>query len=133
MKLSELIRKKENVTGSPVAVATVTVATLATVTPVNSPSVANVASVNVATAADDKPKTLSDRQSEERRQKVLSMLADNPDTKRAIITDLDSDPDNVILTIAICDLATFEMLVPKGKYDPFLLLDFIHAQETVKH
>ena len=40
---------------------------------------------------------------EERREKVLAILAANPDTQRVLITDLDSDPDNVILTIAIRD------------------------------
>lgn len=61
-----------------------------------------------------------------RREKVLRMLSENPDTKRAIITDLDSDSDNVILTIAIRDVATSEMLIPKYKYDGLVLLELIH-------
>ena len=62
---------------------------------------------------------------EQRRQKVLQMLKDNPDSKRAFVTDTESDPDNVILTLAIRDQYSFEMLIPKHKYDPFLLLELI--------
>lgn len=125
MKLSELIRKKE--------VATVTVATHATVAPIHSPSVATVASVNVATETDGKPETLLDRQREARRQKVISMLKAAPDTQRAIYVDTDSDPQNVILAVAVraCQ-QTCEMLIPKAKYDPWKLLELIeqHGQTT---
>lgn len=124
MKLSELIRKRE--------VATVTVATHATVPPIHPPSVATVATVNVATVADGKPKTLLDRQREARRQKVIAMLEAAPGTQRAIYTDTDSDPVNVILTVAVRNLATCEMLIPKAKYDPWRLLELVerHGQTT---
>ncbi|MFZ1851309.1 MAG: hypothetical protein WAU15_03615 [Nitrosomonas sp.] len=62
---------------------------------------------------------------EERRAKVLTMLAENPKTRRAFITDMDSKPDSVILTIAIRDVATFEMQISRDKYDPFMLLKLI--------
>lgn len=62
---------------------------------------------------------------EERRKKVLAMLADKPDSQRAIITDMNSDRDNAILTIAIRDQYSFEILIPKGKYDAFALLKLI--------
>lgn len=62
---------------------------------------------------------------EERRAKVLAMLAENPKTRRAFITNLDNDPDSVILTIAIRDVATFEMQISRDKYDPFMLLKLI--------
>jgi len=126
MKLSELIRKRE--------VATVTVATHATVTPINSPSVATVASVNVATAIESKPETLQDRQREARRQKVIAMLEAVPDTQRAITADTDSDPHNVILTVAVraCQ-QTCELLIPKAKYDPWLLLGLIERLDAITH
>jgi len=126
MKLSELIRKRE--------VATVTVATHATVTPINSPSVATVASVNVATAIESKPETLQDRQREARRQKVIAMLEAVPDTQRAITADTDSDPHNVILTVAVraCQ-QTCELLIPKAKYDPWLLLGLIERLDGITH
>lgn len=74
-----------------------------------------------------KPSILAELKREERRLKVLAILSENPETKRAIITDLDSDPDNVILTIAIRDVATSEMLIPKYKYDGLALLEMLHS------
>lgn len=50
---------------------------------------------------------------ENRREKVLDMLVENPDSKRAYVTDAETDPENVILTIAIRGVTTFEMLIPK--------------------
>lgn len=125
MKLSELIRKRE--------VATVTVATHATVTPIHTPSAATVATVNVATETDGKPKTLLDRQRETRRQKVIAMLEAAPGTQRAIYVDDASDPLNIIVAVAVRNLATCEMLIPKvTKYDPWRLLELIerHGQAT---
>ncbi len=74
---------------------------------------------------EQKPEILAELQTEERRLKVLTMLADGPDKERAYVTDATNDPDNVILTIAVRGLATFEMLIPRSKYDPFLLLELI--------
>ena len=125
MKLSQLIRKRE--------VATVTVATHATDTPIHPPSVATVATVNVATGTDGKPKTLQDRQREARRQKVIAMLEAAPDMQRAIYTDTDSDPHNVIVAVAVRHPtgATCEMLIDKA-IDPWRLLELIerHGQAT---
>ncbi|MBY0499667.1 MAG: hypothetical protein K2P74_08705 [Nitrosomonas sp.] len=72
-----------------------------------------------------KPAIIAELKREERRNKVLAILADNPSTSRAIIADVDSDPDNVILTIAIRDQYSFEMTIPKAKYDAFILLELI--------
>lgn len=68
---------------------------------------------------------IAELQAEERRLKVLTMLKDNPDKDRAYVTDAINDSDNVILTIAIRELATFEILIPRSKYDPFLLMELI--------
>ena len=72
-----------------------------------------------------KPETLHDRQRETRRQKVIAMLEAAPETQRAIYTDTASDPHNVILTMAVRNLETCEMLIPKAKYDPWRLLALI--------
>ena len=72
-----------------------------------------------------KPEILKELQAENRRQKILSMLADNPGKKRTYTTDTTTDPDNVILTVGIRGVATFEMLIPKDNYDPFLLIEMI--------
>ncbi len=74
-----------------------------------------------------KPAILAELKREQRRKKVLDMLADRPESQRAFITDLESDPDNVILTIAIRDQYTFEMLIPKDKYDAFQVLEIINC------
>jgi hypothetical protein len=66
-----------------------------------------------------------ERECNKRRQKVLSMLAGNLDKQRVYITDTSTDPDNVILTVAIRGLATFEMLIPRYRYDPFLFAEMI--------
>ena len=72
-----------------------------------------------------KPAILAELKREERRLKVLAIWAENPETLRAFITDPVTDPDNVILTMAIKDQYTFEMLIPKDKYDSFTLLELI--------
>lgn len=71
-----------------------------------------------------------EQQREARRQEVLTMLAAEPERKRAIYADADSDRDNVILAIAIREVATYEMQVPKAKYDPWQLLAFIDKAGT---
>lgn len=63
---------------------------------------------------------------EERRKKVLSILAANPDSQRAIVTDTESDRNSVIIAIAIRDQYAFEMQIPKEKYDAFTLLEMIN-------
>ncbi|CAG1001359.1 hypothetical protein MTYP_02910 [Methylophilaceae bacterium] len=84
--------------------------------------------------SQQKPETLLDRQQEARRQKVIAMLNAAPDTQRAIYTDTDSDPHNVILTVAVraCQ-QTCELLIPKAKYDPWRLLELIerHGAQNI--
>lgn len=66
-----------------------------------------------------------EQQREARREKVLAMLAADPNMKRAIYVDTDSDPENAILAIAIRHTATFEMQVPRANFDPWQLLALI--------
>jgi hypothetical protein len=77
--------------------------------------------------------TLQDRQREARRQKVIAMLEAAPGTQRAIYVDDASDPLNIIVAVAVRNLATCEMLIPEvTKYDPWQLLELIerHGQAT---
>ncbi|MDP3279950.1 MAG: hypothetical protein U1D41_05745 [Nitrosomonas sp.] len=117
MTLLEIIRKKK--------LATVTVATLATDKPVIAPSVATVASVTVTKQKCGKVESLEDAKLEERRNKVLAILAANPNTQRAYSVDAEADPKNVIVTIAIRNVASFELTVSKSKWDAFLFLELI--------
>lgn len=73
-----------------------------------------------------KPAIIAELKREERRTKVMAILADDPKAPRAFIADMDSDPDNVIVTIAIRNQYSFELTIPKAKYDPFTLLELIN-------
>ena len=91
----------------------------------------------VKTIRQSKAEILTELQREARtewrRQKVIAMLNAASGTQRAIYTDTDSDQHNVILTVAVraCQ-QTCELLIPKSKYDPWLLLGLIerHGQAT---
>lgn len=92
-------------------------------------SVNSVPSVPSVPAKNDrfvkKSADIVETQCEQRRKKVLKMLEDRPEIQRAFITDTETDPDHVILTMAIRDVASFELSIPRCKYDPFLLLEII--------
>jgi hypothetical protein len=62
---------------------------------------------------------------EARRQQVLTMLAEAPATTYAIATDTGTEPDAVILTLAIRDKATCELRILKARYDGLALLELI--------
>jgi hypothetical protein len=70
---------------------------------------------------------------EARRQRVLTMLRDNPGTFYAALTDDTSDPDAVILTLAIRGRASCELLIPRDRYDGVLLLDLIEKHSGTVH
>ena len=72
-----------------------------------------------------KPAIIAELKLEQRREKVLKMLEERPEIQRAFVTDTEADPDNVIITLAIRDVGTCELLIPQSKYDPFLLLELI--------
>lgn len=68
---------------------------------------------------------------EVRRQKALKQLDAAPDSPRVILTDTHSDPNHVILTIAIRHVAVAELMVEKSRYDPLLLVEM--AKRYGKH
>ncbi len=70
---------------------------------------------------------------ETRREKVLAMLEADPRALRAMCTDVQSDPNNVILTVAIRGKATCEMYVAKKRFDPFQLLSLVETSEQLTH
>ena len=69
----------------------------------------------------DDQNTLSP-QAQVRREQVLAILEANPLVTRAVIDCHISDPLNVILTIALRNIGTVEMLLPKASYDGMALL-----------
>ena len=84
-------------------------------------------------ANDGAIESLPDPAAEARRQKVLVMLAANPGARYALVTDTESDPEGVILALAIRGRATCELRIPRAKYDPFLLLDLIERHGGTVH
>ena len=92
----------------------------------------------VQTIRQSKAEILTELQREARtewrRKKVIAMLEAAPGKERAIYTDTDSDPHNVIIAIAVraCQ-QTCEMLIPKAKYAPWRLLEFIERYGQVTH
>jgi hypothetical protein len=59
----------------------------------------------------------ADPAADTRRQRVLSMLAANPDITHAIISHTEIERDAVIVTLDIRDKATCELRIPIAKYD----------------
>lgn len=102
--------------------ATVTGATPATDKPVFVPT---VASVTVTKQKSGKVESLEDASLQERRNRVLAVLAANPNTQRAYSVDAEADPRHVIVTIAIRNVASFEITISKSKWDAFLFLELI--------
>ena len=84
-------------------------------------------------ANDGAYEALTDLAAEARRQRVIGMLAENPGLQYAVTTDANTDPNAVILTLAIRGRATCELRIPREKYDPFLLLDLLDRHGATVH
>jgi hypothetical protein len=63
--------------------------------------------------------------SQAKRREVLRMLAENPGITHAIISDDETDPEFVIITLAIRGQATCDLRIPKARYDGLKVLDLI--------
>ena len=85
------------------------------------------------TTNDGTFETAFDPAAEARRQRVLAMLEKSPGIKYALITDTDSDPDSVLLTLAIRGKATCEFQIPRDKYDGVLLLELLERHGEIVH
>lgn len=68
-----------------------------------------------------------------RLEKVIAKLHGDPGLRYAVEVHIDADPDAVILTLAIRDKAACELCIPRGKYDPFLLLELIERHSGRVH
>ncbi|MBA4143368.1 MAG: hypothetical protein H0X43_10300 [Nitrosospira sp.] len=71
-----------------------------------------------------------EQQQEARRENVLRILEADSTLKRAVYADSKSDVNNIILIIAIRNLGTCEMAVPKANLDPWQLLVLIDKAGT---
>jgi hypothetical protein len=74
-----------------------------------------------------------DPEAELRRQRVLAMLQESPTITYAAVTDTDSNPDVVIVALAIRGRASCELLIPRDRYDGVLLLDLIERHGATVH
>ena len=64
-----------------------------------------------------------------RREVVLKMMAEDDQPRKYYwATDDKAHPEFVFLTLAIRDVGTCEMSMPKEKYDPFLLMEILDKQ-----
>jgi hypothetical protein len=83
--------------------------------------------------ADGGDDPLPDATAEARRQRVLAMLAERPGMRYVVLTDTETDPEAVVLALAIRGVATCELRIPREKYDPFLLLELIERHGGTVH
>ena len=61
------------------------------------------------------------------------MLEAWPGTRYAVLTDRDSNPEVVIVALAIRGRASCELHIPRDKYDGVLLLDLIEKYGVTVH
>ncbi len=87
------------------------------------------------TIRQSKAEILTELQREDRRQKAIALLEAAPGTQRAVYVDDTSDLQNIILAVAVRypTGATCEMLIPKGRYDPWQLLELVERHGQVTH
>jgi len=76
---------------------------------------------------------LPDPEAEARHQRLLEMLDSHPTARYALVTDIEADPEAVILALAIRGQATCELRIPREKYDGTLLLDLIERHGATVH
>ena len=69
-------------------------------------------------------------QAQKRRDKVIAMLNANPLIERALIDDHDNDPLNVILTLAVRDIGTIELMLAKTSYDGLAIITCLESLQT---
>ena len=67
---------------------------------------------------------IQELQAEKRRLNVFDKLNQDPNLKRALLVDSESDAINVIIAIAIRDVGSCEMIIPKSRFDSWKFIDF---------
>ncbi len=70
---------------------------------------------------------------ETRRQRVLTVLRENPNVRRAIVVDDEADPHDIIVTMAMRGAATFDMRVPRAKWNPDKFIELIDHCGSTAH
>lgn len=62
---------------------------------------------------------------ERRRERVLAMLADNPMLRLAVVADPDSNPAAVLVAVAIRDVGSCEVSIPRANWEPLAFLELV--------
>lgn len=75
---------------------------------------------------------IKELQAEKRRFEVQDKLNQDFNLKRALIVDSESDPKNVIIAIAIRDIGSCEMIIPKTRFDSWKFLEFCNSNFSDK-
>ena len=76
---------------------------------------------------------LPDPAAETRRQRVLTMLEAYPEACYGAVSDSEAIPGFVLLTLAIRDLATVDLLIPAAKWDGVLFFDLLERHGGTVH
>lgn len=129
MSLANLIRKRETV-----APANANPAKAANDDPGKTTTLARLATLALANAAEAKggvADDIPDPAAAARRQRVLRMLADNPEFRLAVVCDGAGDP--VPVAVAIRDKGTCEVLIPAARFDPLALLELAEKHSGTLH
>ena len=108
-----------NVTPKP---AMILVSTPLTCSPVT--CVTSVTAKNDDTVGESISEPIPDPATEARRQRVLTMLADNPALRLAVVCDGVGDP------VPIRDKGSVEILIPAARFDPFALLELVERHSV---
>jgi hypothetical protein len=128
VSIADLIRKRT--TGKS---ATATRAIPATQQRAGTVTVARVATIAVASPPSREAASLPDPAAEARRRRLLAMLEAHPDARYAALTDPATDPEAVILVLAIRGRATCELRIPREKWDGVLFLELLERHCQTVH
>ncbi len=77
-----------------------------------------------------KPEILAELAKEAMQQKVIAMLAADSNLARAVTVEDTGDPEGLLMAVAVRGAVTV-MMLPRAKYDPFLLLHLIEKHSEV--
>jgi hypothetical protein len=69
--------------------------------------------------------TIADVATRARRQRLLAMLSERRSVRYAVLTDAETEPEAVIVALAIRDVGTCELRIARKKWDGVLFLEML--------
>jgi len=64
-----------------------------------------------------------------RRREALKMLDKHPHNSRAYVVDADSDPDKVLVLLAIRGVGICDLEIPRDRWQPFVFMQFMETRK----